>query len=94
MVRFVKGQIICQLTNNLSFCQFPRPEGYVNESVIQQGKHLLSTISKIESKPNQSLSKSNFVWLNHPVDVLLLFCSNSQGEWWWRIHVRGKMESF
>ena len=25
MIRFVKGQIICQLTNNLSFCQFPRP---------------------------------------------------------------------
>ena len=22
----MKGQIICQLTNNLSFCQFPRPD--------------------------------------------------------------------
>ena len=26
MVRFVKGQIMCQLTNNLSFCQLPRPD--------------------------------------------------------------------
>ena len=25
MVRFVKGQIIFRLTNNLSFCLFPRP---------------------------------------------------------------------
>ena len=25
MVRFVKGQIICRLTNNLSFGQFPGP---------------------------------------------------------------------
>ena len=23
IVRFIKGQIICRLTNNLSFCQFP-----------------------------------------------------------------------
>ena len=26
MVRFVKGQIICRLTNSLLFCQFPRPD--------------------------------------------------------------------
>ena len=29
MVRFVKGQIICQLTNNLSICQFSRPVNYI-----------------------------------------------------------------
>ena len=34
MVRFVKGQIICRLTNNLSFCQFPRTVG--DELVFHQ----------------------------------------------------------
>ena len=32
MVRFVKGQTICRLTNNLSFCQFPRPENRAFEA--------------------------------------------------------------
>ena len=42
--QIVKGQIIWQLTNNLSFCQFPTPDHfYENPGSEQRQKHSVTT---------------------------------------------------
>ena len=57
MVRFVKGQMICQLTNKLSFCQFPRPDLV---------KHIgEATVSSKPSSKRQAIAHSDQLYLAH-----------------------------
>ena len=39
MVRFVEGQIIYRFTNNLSFCQFPRPDNRDSQADTNNNYH-------------------------------------------------------
>ena len=56
MVRFVKGQMICRLTNNLSFCQFPRPDQTGRMPLIIIYK-LIQLILTFDSVPHGRLIK-------------------------------------